>query len=60
MADVQAYYDTLTTVETLYGTGIIGGTETFSNNHVVSHPDSITVAVDGQVEFGGTIECSVP
>lgn len=60
VADVQAYYDTLTTVETLYGTGIIGGTETFGNNHVVSHPNSITVAVDGQVEFGGTIECSVP
>lgn len=60
VADVQAYYDTLETVETMYGTGTIGGTETFGTNHLVSHPNSITVAKDGQVEFGGTIECSVP
>ncbi|MCD8116340.1 MAG: ABC transporter substrate-binding protein [Oscillospiraceae bacterium] len=58
--DVCAYYDTLTEVETLYGTGTIGGTETFGINHIVAHPNSITYLENGEVISYGAVECSVP
>jgi ABC-type branched-subunit amino acid transport system substrate-binding protein len=58
--EVRAYYDTLTTVETLFGTGTIGGQETFGCNHVVANPNPISVLVDGEVQYGGTVECIVP
>lgn len=58
--DVRAYYDSITEVDTLYGTGSIGGTETFGINHIVAHPNSITYLEDGQVISYGSVECSVP
>lgn len=60
VADVQAYYDTMESVDTLFGAGVPGGTETFGCNHIVATPNSVTVLRDGVVEFGGTVECSVP
>ena len=60
VADVQAYYDGIESVDTLFGTGVPGGMETFGCNHVVATPNSVTVLRDGAVEFGGTVECSVP
>ncbi len=60
VADVQAYYDSIDSVETLFGTGKVCGTETFGCNHVVATPNSVSVLVDGKVEFGGTVDCYVP
>ena len=58
--DVRAYYDTITEVESLFGTARICGTETYGNNHIVAHPNSTTRLVDGEVVFGGWFDCYVP
>jgi ABC-type branched-subunit amino acid transport system substrate-binding protein len=58
--EVRAYYDTIDTVETLFGTGTIGGMETFGCNHVVANPNPISVLVNGEVQYGGTVDCIVP
>lgn len=58
--DVREYYDSITEVETLFGTGTICGDETFGNNHIVAHPNSISICEDGEVVYGGTYECNVP
>ncbi|MGI5971551.1 MAG: ABC transporter substrate-binding protein [Oscillospiraceae bacterium] len=60
VGDVIAYWDTLETVDTIYGTGIIGGKETYGVNHLVAHPTGITYLVDGKQEFGGIYDTIVP
>ncbi len=60
VADVQAYYDSITSIDTLFGTGYIGGDETFGCNHIVAHPNSITYLENGEVISYGTVECIVP
>lgn len=58
--DVRAYYDSVESIETLFGTGVICGMETFGCNHLVSHPQSITYLENGEVLYGGSVECLVP
>ncbi len=60
VADVQAYYDSITSIDTLFGTGYIGGDETFGCNHIVAHPNSITYLHNGEDISYGTVECIVP
>lgn len=57
---VRSYYETMETVETLYGTGFKGGQETFGNDHVISHPTHVMQLNGGKIEYVGTFECLVP
>jgi len=36
--EVKAKFESMDTVDTIYGTGVIGGEETFGIKHVVAHP----------------------
>lgn len=57
---VRSYYDTMESVETLFGTGVKGGTETFGNDHAISHPNHALKAEGGQIVYIDTYECIVP
>lgn len=57
---VRSYYDTMESVETLFGTGVKGGQETFGNDHAISHPNHAMKADAGQIVYMGTYECIVP
>lgn len=57
---VRSYYETMDTVETLFGTGVKGGQETFGNDHAISHPNHAMKAENGQIVYIDTYECIVP
>lgn len=57
---VRSYYETMESVETLYGTGIKGGKETFGNDHAISHPNHAMKTEGGQIVYMGTYDCIVP
>ena len=57
---VRSYYETMGTVETLFGTGIKGGQETFGNDHAISHPSHTLKVEGGQIVYMGTYDCIVP
>lgn len=58
--DVRTYYSTMESVETLFGTGVKGGQETFGNDHVITHPNHAMKAEGGQIVYMGTYECVCP
>lgn len=58
--DVMAYWNTISSVESIYGTGLIGGTETYGCNHLLATPNPLSMLVDGQIEFGGWYDTIVP
>lgn len=58
--DVRAYIESAETVESIFGTANICGVETYGVKHIISHPNSTTKLVDGEVVFGGWIDCYVP
>ncbi len=57
---VMKYYETMDTVETLFGTGVKGGQETFGNDHAISHPSHALKAENGKVVYMATYDCIVP
>lgn len=57
--DVQAYYNTLTTVDTIYGTGTIGGMQIYGCNHYIAMPDPNSMLVNGKIVFGGWFKTEV-
>ncbi len=57
---VRSYYDTMESVETLFGTGVKGGMETFGNEHVITHPNHAMKTEGGQISYMGTYECICP
>ncbi len=57
---VMKYYETMDTVETLFGTGVKGGQETFGNDHAISHPSHTLKAENGKVVYMATYDCIVP
>lgn len=57
---VRTYYSTMESVETLYGTGVKGGMETFGNDHAISHPNHAMKAENGEIVYMGTYDCIVP
>lgn len=58
--EVLKYYGTINTVETLFGTGVKGGQETFGNDHAISHPSHTLKAEDGKIVYMDTYDCIVP
>jgi branched-chain amino acid transport system substrate-binding protein len=57
---VRSYYSTMDSVETLFGTGVKGGQETFGNDHAISHPSHTLKAENGQIVYMDTYDCIVP
>lgn len=55
---VKDKWQTLDTVETLYGTGLMGGAETYGiANHALSHPQPMQIIrEDGIIRFGGIVQ----
>jgi branched-chain amino acid transport system substrate-binding protein len=54
---VKAKWESMDKVDTLFGTGIIGGTQTYGiKNHALSHPFPYEKLVDGQIVYGGWVE----
>ena len=60
--DVKKKWESMSTVETLWGMGKIGGTETYGiKNHAVSHPQQYSIIKDGQVAVNDFImDVTVP
>lgn len=57
--DVMAYWDTIKTVESIYGTGNIGGMNTYGCNHLLGTPNPLGMLEDGNVVFGGWFDTEV-
>jgi branched-chain amino acid transport system substrate-binding protein len=48
-------------IETIYGMGKTGGTETYGlKNHAVVNPVPVSLIKDGKFEFGGWLEINIP
>jgi branched-chain amino acid transport system substrate-binding protein len=50
---VKEKWEKLDTVETVYGTGHMGGLKTYGIRHALSHPEPTSILDKGQVKFGG-------
>jgi branched-chain amino acid transport system substrate-binding protein len=55
-ADVKAQFESMDTVDTIYGTGVIGGEETFGIKHVVACPVPVQIFENGQAVPGGWMD----
>ena len=58
--EVRSYFDSIDTVETLFGTGVKCGQETFGVAHLIAHPNHAMKAENGQVVYMGTYDCVAP
>lgn len=57
---VRSYFDSVDTIETLFGTGVKCGEETFGVAHLIAHPSHALKAENGQVVYMGTYDCVAP
>jgi len=57
---VRSYFDTVDSVETLFGTGVRCGQETFGIAHLIAHPSHAMKAENGEIVYMGTYECVAP
>jgi branched-chain amino acid transport system substrate-binding protein len=55
-AEVKAQFESMDTVDTIYGTGVIGGEQAFGIKHVVAHPLPVQIFQNGQAVSGGWID----
>jgi len=54
---VKAKWESLDTIETLYGKGIISGDQTYGiKNHAVAYPWPYEIMMDGKVSSSGWID----
>ncbi len=58
---VKTTWENMTTVQTLFGTGNMGGLQTYGINHVCAHPMPISSSdSNGNVTFGGWQPVTIP
>jgi len=57
---VKETWEKLDTIETCYGTGWIGGQETYGIRHQVSHKMPVTVVDNGELKFAEWVEVHIP
>jgi len=60
VADVQDFWDKLDAVDTIFGPGVPGGTETYGVNHLICHPNPLSMLVKGEIQFGGWYDTKLP
>jgi hypothetical protein len=54
---VKAKWEIMDTVETLFGTGILSGDETYGiKNHAIGHPMPYQKLMNGEVSPGGWVD----
>lgn len=58
--EVRSYFDSIDTIETLFGTGVKCGQETFGVAHLIAHPNHAMKAENGNVVYMGTYDCVAP
>jgi hypothetical protein len=58
-AVVKAKLESMGTVETLFGTGVLCGEQTYGINHVIAHQLPIQVFKDGKAMSGGWVDIGV-
>jgi branched-chain amino acid transport system substrate-binding protein len=56
---VKSTWESLNTIETIFGTGTVGGEVTFGIRHAVAHPQAIQIMKDGVVTSGGWVDLGV-
>lgn len=57
---VRSYFDSIDFIETLFGTGVKCGEETFGVAHLIAHPSHALKAENGQIVYMGTYDCVAP
>jgi hypothetical protein len=57
---VRDKWEKLSTIETPYGTGYMGGQETYGIRHALSHPEPYQILDNGEAKFGKWVEVRVP
>jgi len=57
---VRDTFEKMDTIETLFGTGHMGGLQTYGLRHSVSHPLPVTTLNEGVVASGGWVNFTVP
>jgi branched-chain amino acid transport system substrate-binding protein len=57
---IKDTWETMDTFDTAYGTGHLGGLETYGIKHAISHPDMTQVLDNGEVKFGAWEDVRVP
>ena len=57
---VRSYFDSVETIDTLFGTGVKCGQETFGTAHLIAHPSHALQADNGQIVYMGTYDCVAP
>jgi branched-chain amino acid transport system substrate-binding protein len=58
-AAVKAALESMGTVDTLFGTGVLCGQQTYGINHVIAHPLPIQTFKNGQAASGGWVDIGV-
>ncbi|MGA7678256.1 MAG: ABC transporter substrate-binding protein [Dehalococcoidia bacterium] len=56
---VKAKWESLDRIETIFGTGTVGGEKTFGIRHAVAHPQAVQILKDGVVTSGGSVDLGV-
>ncbi len=57
---VRSYFDSIDSIETLFGTGVKCGEKTFGVAHLIAHPSHALKAENGQIVYMGTYDCVAP
>ena len=57
---VRSYFDSIDSIETLFGTGVKCGEETFGVAHLIAHPSHALKAENGQIVYMRTYDCVAP
>jgi branched-chain amino acid transport system substrate-binding protein len=53
---IKDKWETMDTMDTIFGKGYLGGQELFGINHAMSHSQAVMVWKDGQAIFGGNVD----
>jgi branched-chain amino acid transport system substrate-binding protein len=53
---IKDKWETMDTMDTIFGTGYLGGLETFGINHAMSHSQAVMIMKDGQAVFGSNVD----
>ena len=53
---IKDQWETMDTMDTIFGKGYLGGLETFGINHAMSHSQAVMVMKDGEAVFGTNVD----
>ena len=57
---VKDVWEKLTTIDTAFGNGTMGGLKTYGNNHAVNHPCPIFKLENGEAKFAAWVDVHTP